>query len=490
MAMYNTAHEMAERLKAREDYFRLLSHELRTPLNGVLGMLQLLERTTLSPDQKDYVTTALQSGQHLLGLVNDFLDFARIDAGKIALEANRVYLEPLLQSVAELLAPRAALNNIEIVWRLDPRLDYVITDEGRLRQILFNLAGNALKFTHKGGVSLEVALNPSGEVIFHVRDTGEGIPLEAQERIFEAFGQVDPSHASKYGGAGLGLVVVKKLVEAMNGTLTLKSDVGQGTVFSAAFGFAFGCKPLADSAPLAATVALMINNSVLRDNTEAHLLACHFKTEAETEADFLLVDRDAQTDIAPPLHKKAYILLTPEQRDEIEAWRKAGWAGYFIKPLRRESLRRQLIIQPQEQQAIAVSDERAEDRGGLDKLILLVEDNPVNALLAEALLRREGCRVERVSTGEDAILRLEAQRYDLVLMDLGLPGQDGLSTTRAVRRFDTLTPIWALTANAYEEDRRACLAAGMNDFLTKPINPVALKSALNGLFGMNAQRVA
>ncbi len=173
-----------ERLKAREGFFRLMSHEIRTPLNGVMGMLSLLERTPLSPDQASYIATARESGELLLTLVNDLLDYARIDAGRVALEVTEVRLEPLLQSVAELLSPRAHTAGIEIAWALDPALGYIHADEGRLRQILFNLAGNALKFTSSGGVLIHVSLTDQGLVRFAVRDTGSGIAPEARERIF------------------------------------------------------------------------------------------------------------------------------------------------------------------------------------------------------------------------------------------------------------------------------------------------------------------
>lgn len=197
------AREAAIKLKAREDFFKLMSHEIRTPLNGVLGMLSLLNRTGLTAEQQSYLQTARESGEHLLTLVNDLLDYARIEAGHIHLESHSVELEPLLQSVAELLSPRAHSGGIEIAWSLDPRLEAIEIDEGRLRQILFNLAGNALKFTVSGGVLIDVTLTEAGAVRFGVRDTGAGIPEEARVRIFEAFGQVDPSHAgAQYGGGG------------------------------------------------------------------------------------------------------------------------------------------------------------------------------------------------------------------------------------------------------------------------------------------------
>ena len=210
-----------ERLKAREGFFRLMSHEIRTPLSGVMGMLSLLERTPLSPDQASYIATARESGEHLLTLVNDLLDYARIDAGRIALEITEVRLEPLLQSVAELLSPRAHAANIEIAWSLDPALGYIHADEGRLRQILFNLAGNALKFTHQGGVLIHVGLTNQGLVRFSVRDTGAGIAPEHLPRIFDRFWRADESRSRTTGGSGLGLAIVKQIADALGARVAL-----------------------------------------------------------------------------------------------------------------------------------------------------------------------------------------------------------------------------------------------------------------------------
>ncbi len=484
---HDTGQTAEERLKAREDFFRLMSHEIRTPLNGVMGMLSLLSRTSLTPDQQSYLATARESGDHLLTLVNDFLDYARIDAGKIELESSEVGLETLLQGVAELLSPRAHAANIEIAWSLDPRLDYIVADEGRIRQILFNLAGNALKFTQKGGVLIQVALTDDQQIRFGVRDTGPGIAEEARTRIFEEYGHVDPSHATRYGGAGLGLVVVKKLVEVMNGTVTLDSELGTGSIFSVQFRAPYGVharKPL--SRPLH-EVTLVTGNSILADGARSHLAAfdgalrCVTTTDGLDLSDALILqDRAAISSPTPAPSPLSLILLAPEQRDEIAAWRDHGWGGYLIKPLRRESLIERLdaLRDVRNTPQAAREDERIASETAQDKVVLLVEDNPVNALLAQILLQREGCRVERAASGEEAITMQTTRAFDLIFMDLGLPGLDGIGTTRALRAAGCTTPVIALTANAYEEDRRACMTAGMNDFLTKPIELAALRARL------------
>lgn len=477
-----------ERLKAREDFFRLMSHEIRTPLNGLMGMLSLLQRTPLTPDQTSYLTTARESGDHLLTLVNDLLDYARIDAGRIELESSEVHLEPLLQSVAELLSPRAHANGIEIAWSLDPSLDYIHADEGRLRQILFNLAGNAIKFTSTGGVLIHVGLTDKSLIRFSIRDTGPGIPPEARERIFEEYGQVHPTHATRYGGAGLGLVVVKKLVEVMDGTLTLDSEMGTGSTFAVEFRAPYGLRTFKLQPQHPQTATLISANPILIDGARTHLAArdCRLRDMPALDDCFdsqgiILADRAALPAPVKAPSARSLILLAPEQRDEIAAWRDLGWAGYLIKPLRRASLSDRL--EALHEHATTPSrahndDERIITQSAPDKVVLLVEDNPVNALLAQILLQREGCRVERASSGEEAIDILKSRAFDLIFMDLGLPGLDGLGTTREVRALGVRTPVIALTANAYEEDRRACLHAGMNDFLTKPIELVALKARL------------
>ena len=485
----DTPQTREDRLKAREDFFRLMSHEIRTPLNGVVGMLSLLAKTSLTPDQESYIATARESGEHLLTLVNDLLDYARIDAGRIELETSEVALEPLLQGVAELLSPRAHTGGIEVAWSLDPRLDHIEADEGRLRQILFNLAGNAIKFTVSGGVLIHVGLTHDNMIRFSVRDTGPGIPPEARERIFEEYGQVHPTHATRYGGAGLGLVVVKKLVQVMHGALTLESEIGKGSTFAIEFRAPYGLKSVVAAPRHVQTVSLISANPILAEAARGHLAArdCRLRAfdtagQCRDRHGVILADRTAFAAPVSPPSDKSFILLAPEQRDEITQWREQGWAGYFIKPLRRASLfeRLEALHGHDSDQPVKAhnDDERIITESAPDKAVLLVEDNPVNALLAQILLQREGCRVERASSGEEAIDILKNRQFDLIFMDLGLPGLDGLGTTREVRAMGIATPVIALTANAYEEDRRACLQAGMNDFLTKPIELVALKARL------------
>jgi len=487
----------ADRLMAQERFLATLSHEIRTPLNGVLGMAGLLERTRLDGAQRDYLRALRVSGEHLLGLVNDVLDFAKLDSGRLELELAPTDIERLLQGVCELLSPRAHQGGIEIAWAAEGGLPPVMADDGRLRQILFNLAGNAVKLTTAGGVLLTAERRPAADgrltVRFTVRDTGPGLAPEAQTKVFEEFVQTETgAHA---GGAGLGLAIVKRLAEAFGGRVGVDSAPGEG----AAFWFEAAFEPAGDAgagdALAGRQVAVVSASSVVREAAGRQITACGaralaFSTLAEAEAGapsdaVLLVDpaEPAARRVAPPLRgRDCLVMLAPEARGRIARYRSAGYAGYLIKPLRRASLAaRVLALAAGEGPAPAaptIDDERAAPAGACGARVLLAEDNPVNALLARALLAREGCSVDRAVNGEEALAALAAAPYDLVLMDMRMPGMDGLAATRRLRAMGLSTPVVALTANAFEDDRRACLEAGMDDFLTKPIEPAALRAVL------------
>lgn len=485
------------RLKAREDFLRLMSHEMRTPLNGVIGMLGLLSRTRMDGAQRSYVQAARASAEHMLGLVNDLLDFARIEAGKLELETAPVDVEALVQGVAELLSPRCHERGLEIAWAVDGDVPEVMADDGRLRQILFNLAGNAAKFTEAGGVTMRVSARRKGAAArlrFEVSDTGPGVPAEARERIFEEFGHADPSHAARYGGAGLGLAVVKRLAEAMKGDVGVESTPGEGSTFWFEAPFEATGAP-GKGEPLAGLkVAVVSPSEQVCETTWAQIGAAGGEAICSDEMDRALAHAPADAPVLvdhalsggqglvlKPRNRKALILLKAEERHLIEKYRGAGYAGYLIKPLRRASVvERILALVPGAGSPAAPrqDDDRVASMAATGVRVLLVEDNPVNALLVQTILKREGCTVELAGAGEEALVALERNRYDLVLMDMRMPGMDGPATARALRAREDPTPIVALTANAFEEDRRICLESGMNGFLTKPLEPAALRSAL------------
>lgn len=477
-----------------QQFLRLMSHEMRTPLNGVIGMLGLLARTRMDGAQRAYLDSAKQSAEHLLGLVNDLLDYARLGAGKLEFDEAPVDVESLVRGVAELLSPKAHDKGLEIVWTVAEDVPDVLADEGRLRQVLFNLAGNAVKFTTAGGVRIAVeraggsAARP--RLAFIVDDTGPGVPVAARERIFEEFGHADPSDAARFDGAGLGLAVVRRLAEAMDGKVGVSDrPEGEGARFrfEAAFGRVVGT-PQRGRPLEGLTVAVRSPDPFVRLAAEHQIVASG--GVVGQDASVALIDHAEAVACgrglaARPATGKAVVLLKPSERDLIDRYRSSGFHGYLIKPLRRASLAERVL---------AAAGRRLDDGAGAPRLpgdddrvttgafagvrALLVEDNPVGALLAKSLLRREGCVVETAGTGEEALEALKRARYDIVFMDMRMPGMDGPATARALRQRGDDTPIVALTANAFAEDRKTCLEAGMNDHLAKPLELEVLRAAL------------
>lgn len=478
---------------AEQQFLRLMSHEMRTPLNGVIGMLGLLQRTRLDGAQRAYAEAARSSAEHLLGLVNDLLDYARLEAGKLEFDSAPVDLESLVRGVAELLSPRAHDKGLEIAWSVSAEAVDVLADEGRLRQVLFNLAGNAVKFTEAGGVRIAVERTGGNRarprLAFLVDDTGPGVPKEARERIFEEFGHVDATDASRFGGAGLGLAVVRKLAGAMGGTVTV-GDRPDGPGARFRFEAAFDAAPDAERGrPLAGqAVAVVSPDPFVRTAASTQVEASGGRVC--DDADVVLVDHAARqtgSGLAQrPARGRAIVLLKPSERDLIARYRSAGFQGYLIKPLRRASVAERVLAavgamkaeRPGPPPPPPPDDDRVVPGRFSSTRVLLVEDNPVGALLASTLLKREGCAVETAASGDEALDAMKRARYDLVFMDMRMPGMDGPTAARALRARGDGTPIVALTANAFAEDRRACLEAGMNDHLVKPLELEGLRAAL------------
>lgn len=482
----------AEAAVPEQQFLRLMSHEMRTPLNGVIGMLGLLSRTRLDGAQRAYAEAARSSAEHLLGLVNDLLDYARLEAGKLEFDHAPVDLEALVRGVAELLSPRAHEKGLEIAWSVAPDAVDVMGDEGRLRQVLFNLAGNAVKFTETGGVRIAVeragGSAKSPRLAFIIDDTGPGVPAEARARIFEEFGHVDASDASRFGGAGLGLAVVSRLAAAMQGAVTVgdRPD-GPGSRFRFEASFEAAVDAAQRGAPLAGhAVAVVSPDSFVRAAAMDQIEASGGTVRAD--AGIVLIDHaareSAQGLAAKPAEGRAIVLLKPAERDLIARYRGVGFHGYLIKPLRRASLAERVLAasgqtqQPGGPPSAPAEDDRVAPARFSGTRVLLVEDNPVGALLASTLLRREGCAVETAASGDEAVAAMKRARYDLVFMDMRMPGMDGPSAARAIRAAGDRTPIVALTANAFAEDRKACLEAGMDDHLVKPLELESLRASL------------
>ena len=480
-----------------------LSHELRTPLNGVLGMARLLARTRLDAAQRAYVAALEESGEHLLGLVNQVLDLARIEAAELVLHPAPMDVERLLQGVAEIMSPRAHAKGLEIAWASSPGLPKVMADEARLRQVLFNLAGNAVKFTDAGG-ALITAEQVSGasnagsvRVRFTVRDTGPGVSAEDRQRIFEPFAQGPRAAAGAVESTGLGLAIVRRLADAMEAELGLDDAPGGGSRFWAEAEFPAAGAREPGQALGGAPVVIVASSPIVAEAAALQVRACGgepltYATAAAAAAAppeaVALVDFSVCAKRRPqPLPgRRSIVLLGPEMRARIPAMRRSGFDGYLIKPLRRQSLARRLLAVSAglaRPTGAPPEDERARLSAGGGARVLLAEDNPINALLARALLEREGCVVDRACSGPEAVEAASGGAYDLILLDLRMPGMGGIEAVRAIRRRGVTTPVAALTAEAFEDARRACLEAGMDDFLTKPLEPAALQALLGRLVG-------
>lgn len=467
--------------RAKTTLFATLTHELRTPLNGIIGMTTLLDAAELEPSARNYVGAIRQSGELLLDLITEILDYSKLEAGHIALEDAPFDPESTLQDVAELLSPKARKKGIELALSLRSGVPTRVTgDDGRLRQILFNLAGNAVKFTQAGGVTLELAARPGGRLRFSIRDTGPGIAPDKQSLIFEEFAQADASIARRHGGTGLGLAIVKRLAQAMGGEVGVVSKPGHG----ASFWVELPLPSAADAPPRpwldGARVCVITGSSILQQALRTTISASGgLIVEANERPDVVLWDWEGEIDAArvEALPARAVVALIPQEtRAAIALCRAAGIEQYALKPARRRSLVDRINIALGRQTKESAAPERAATPPPAvlaGARVLLAEDNPVNALLAKTLLTRAGCSVVTALDGEEAIAAAAAAPYDLILLDIRMPRVDGIEAAERIRGGvgpSAIAPIVALTADAGESERARALRAGMDDFITKPID--------------------
>ena len=476
-------------------FLATMSHEMRTPLNGILGMNGLLLDTELSANQRSYAEAVRDSGSALLALINDILDYSKLEAGKFELERDTFDPVALIQSVTELLAPKAEEKGIEVASYVDPRVPKrLIGDEARLRQVLINLVGNGVKFTEHGGVAIEATCDemPGQKFGFSVsiRDTGIGIPFQEQSSIFEEFNQAENSLPRRAEGTGLGLAISKKLIQAMDGEIRLESVPDNGSTFTFAVELdaaeARTDTPQVDAHPVVIASASRTLSRILRLQAQSFGISDVRVTENVQETltalkDFaeatLLIDRQMAEEGGDKLAKvagRALVLLSPSDRTAIEPLKEQNYDGYLIKPIRQSSLMRELSRTPHVLSKPTKPEPKSVTAVSRRLNILLAEDNKINAVLATTLIKRAGHKVDVAENGLEAVEAVRNGEYDFVFMDMHMPEMDGLEASQQIRALEGekgKITIVALTANAMAADRQKCLSAGMDDFLSKPFDP-------------------
>ena len=526
-----------EQLKSKAEFLAKTSHEIRTQLGAVSSLTSLLLQTELTPQQRDYAETVFASGESLLTLLNDILNISKIESGKLELERRPFHLRLCIDEALGLLAARCAEKNLDLLCDFDDGIpEEVIGDLTRLRQVLFNLISNAVKFTDSGEVVLGVRARllaappdagtggtPLWEFQFSVRDTGIGIPASRLGRLFQSFSQVDSSISREYGGSGLGLFISKGLVELMGGKLWAESTQGFGSTFhfTATLPAAPGAVPAAWQNPqpqLAGRRLLVVDDNatcgrLIARQTQRWGLVARAVESAWQALEWLRIDRNFDLILIdahmpkmdglalareirknPLLHKVSIILLVAiGTRTNAPEMAGAGVHLHLTKPLKPALLHAALLRalageskaepRPEPAKSIAVPKLDSSFAARVPLRILLTDDNVINQKVAGKMLSQLGYQPDIASNGAEALAALQRQPYDVILMDVQMPGMDGLEASRRIRALEKQTGrapvrIIAMTANAMAGDREKCLAAGMDEYLTKPVRPDALQKML------------
>jgi signal transduction histidine kinase/CheY-like chemotaxis protein len=513
---------------AKSQFLANMSHEIRTPMNGVLGMAELLLSTALSQKQRRFVEIVHKSGESLLFIINDILDFSKIEAGRFELENLDFNLYKTIEDTVELFAERAHSKELELSYRIASEVPEAVKgDPTRIRQILGNLVGNAIKFTGQGEIVIDVSLDgsldgtmPATEaapfgVRIAVRDTGIGIKEKVLPRLFQVFSQADGSTTRKYGGTGLGLTISKQLVELMGGQIGVDTRAGQGTTFWFTLPLLPATRLKLPSPPESSGLSglnllIVEDNDTNRDILQNHALSWGMSVDAVASAlaaldllrnpdaaqpayDLMIIDMKMagmnglelgqRIKADPALRQIPLVMVTSTLfKDEAVEAKKAGFAAYLIKPIRKTDLY-QCLLNAFMSDSSLPSAEKADAPGAastaVSARILLAEDNPVNQEVAQYMLQGFGCSVDIAHNGHAALQAVQQNTYDLVLMDCMMPEMDGYTATAEIRRRQSSGqlphfPIVALTANAIEGDREKCLIAGMDDYLSKPFKAESL----------------